>query len=132
MYVAIGVNVSGKKGLLGLWLNLTEGAKVWLGCLTDLKNRRLEDIFIVCVDGFSGFPEAIKTAYPQTKVQLCIVHLVRTGLRYVTAKDSREVVNDLKKIYQAATVLESEQELKNFAEKRDEKYPTISKQWRLK
>ena len=113
-------------------INETEGAKLWLGCLTDLKNRGLEDIFIVCVDGLSGFPEAIKTAYPQTKVQLCIVHFVRAALRYVTDKDSSQVVNDLKKIYQAATVLEAEQELKNFAQKWDEKYPTISKQWRLK
>jgi len=132
MYVAIGVNLSGKKELLGLWLNETEGAKFWLGCLTDLKNRGLQDIFIVCVDGLSGFPEAIQSAYPQTKVQLCIVHLVRAALKYVTDKDRREVINDLKKIYQSATVLEAEEELENFSQKWDEKYPTISKQWRLK
>jgi transposase-like protein len=132
MYVAIGVNLSGKKELLGLWLNETEGAKFWLSCLTDLKSRGLEDIFIVCVDGLSGFPEAIKTVYPHTKVQLCIVHLVRAALKYVTDKDSREVINDLKKIYQAASVIEAEQELENFAQKWDEKYPTISKQWRIK
>jgi transposase-like protein len=132
MYVAIGVNLSGKKELLGLWLNETEGAKFWLGCLTDLKSRGLEDIFVVCVDGLSGFPEAIKAAYPETKVQLCIVHLVRAALKYVTDKDSREVINDLKKIYQAASVIEAEHELENFSQKWDEKYPTISKQWRLK
>ena len=132
MYVAIGVNLSGKKELLGLWLNETEGAKFWLSCLTDLKNRGLKDIFIVCVDGLSGFPEAIQSAYPQTKVQLCIVHLVRAALKYVTDKDSRSVINDLKKIYQAATVIEAEEELENFSQKWDEKYPTISKQWRLK
>jgi transposase-like protein len=132
MYVAIGVNLSGKKELLGLWLSETEGAKFWLSCLTDLKNRGLNDIFIVCVDGLSGFPEAIRTVYPQTKVQLCIVHLVRAALKYVTDKDSRDVVTDLKKIYQAATVQEAEQELDNFAQKWDQKYPTISKQWRLK
>lgn len=132
MYVAIGVNLSGKKELLGLWLAETEGAKFWLGCLTDLKSRGLEDIFVVCVDGLSGFPEAIQTVYPEAKVQLCIVHLVRAGLKYVTDKDSREVINDLKKIYQAASVIEAEQELENLSHKWDDKYPTISKQWRLK
>lgn len=132
MYVAIGVNLQGKKELLGLWLNETEGAKFWLSCLTDLKNRGLDDLFIVCVDGLPGFPEAIGTAYPRAKVQLCIVHLVRSALRYVTDKDSGPVVADLKKIYQAASVIEAEQELENFSQKWDEKYPTISKQWRLK
>jgi transposase-like protein len=132
MYVAIGVNFTGKKELLGLWLNETEGAKFWLGCLTDLKSRGLEDIFIVCVDGLSGFPEAIQSVYPETKVQLCIVHLVRAALKYVTDTDSREVARDLKKIYQAATVIEAEQELENFSHKWGEKYPTISRQWRLK
>jgi transposase-like protein len=132
MYVAIGVNFSGKKELLGLWLDETEGAKFWLSCLTDLKNRGLHDIFIVCVDGLSGFPEAIQAAYPQARVQLCIVHLVRAALKYVSDADSREVIADLKKIYQAATVLEAEQELENFSAKWDDKYPTICKQWRLK
>jgi transposase-like protein len=118
--------------LLGLWLSDTEGAKFWLNCLTDLKNRGLDDIFIVCVDGLTGFPEAIRTAYPQAKVQLCIVHLVRAALKYVTDKDSRAVAADLKKIYQAATVLEAEQELDRFEELWGEKYPTIVKQWRLR
>lgn len=132
MYVAIGVNLRGKKELLGLWLSEAEGAKFWLSCLTDLKNRGLQDIFIVCVDGLTGFPEAIRTAYPQTKVQLCIVHLVRAALKYVTDKDSRMVAADLKKIYQSATVSEAETELEKFAEVWGEKYPTIVKQWRLK
>jgi transposase-like protein len=132
MYVALGVNFSGKKELLGLWLDETEGAKFWLSCLTDLKNRGVNDLFLVCVDGLSGFPEAIQAAYPQAKVQLCIVHLVRAALRYVSNTDSQDVLADLKKIYQAASVLEAEQELTNFASKWDEKYPTISKQWRLK
>jgi transposase-like protein len=132
MYVAIGVNFSGKKELLGLWLNETEGAKFWLSCLTDLKSRGVNDIFIVCVDGLSGFPEAIQAVYPQARVQLCIVHLVRAALKYVGDADSDEVIADLKKIYQAATVLEAEQELNNFAAKWDGKYPTISKQWRSK
>jgi putative transposase len=132
MYVAIGVNLQGKKELLGLWLSETEGAKFWLSCLTDLKNRGLQDIFIVCVDGLTGFPEAIRTAYPQTKVQLCIVHLVRAALKYVMDKDSRLVAADLKKIYQSATVSEAEAELEKFAEVWGAKYPTIVKQWRLR
>ncbi len=132
MYVAIGVNLAGKRELLGLWLAENEGAKFWLAFLTDLKNRGLEDIFNVCVDGLSGFPEAIAAAYPKAKVQLCIVHLVRAALKYVTDKDSRAVIADLKQIYQAATVIEAEAELMHFAETCDEKYPTISKQWRLK
>jgi len=132
MYVALGVNLLGKKELLGLWLSETEGAKFWLSCLTDLKNRGLNDIFIVCVDGLTGFPEAIRTAYPHTKVQLCIVHLVRAALKYVMDKDSRAVAADLKKIYQSATVQEAEQELAKFAEVWGAKYPTIVKQWRLR
>jgi transposase-like protein len=132
MYVALGVNLQGKKELLGLWLAETEGAKFWLSCLTDLKNRGVNDIFIVCVDGLSGFPEAIRTAFPQTKVQLCIVHLVRAALKYTTDKDSREVAADLKTIYQSATVLEAEGALDAFEKKWGVKYPTIVKQWRAK
>ena len=132
MYVAMGVNLQGKKALLGLWLAETEGAKFRLNCLTDLKNRGVTDLFLVCVDGLSGFPEAIRTAFPQAKVQLCIVHLVRAALRYVTEKDSRPVAADLKAIYRAATVLEAELALEKFAEVWGEKYPTIVKQWRLK
>ncbi|MBN9118808.1 MAG: IS256 family transposase [Planctomycetes bacterium] len=132
MYVAIGVNVQGRKELLGLWLSETEGAKFWLSCLTDLKERGVEDMFIVCVDGLSGFPEAIRAAFPQTKVQLCIVHLVRAALKYTTETDSREVATDLKTIYQSATVLEAEEALKKFGTKWDAKYPTVAKQWRAK
>jgi putative transposase len=132
MYVAIGVNLQGKKELLGLWLSETEGAKFWLSCLTDLKSRGLNDIFVVCVDGLSGFAEAIRAAYPLTKVQLCIVHLVRAALRYVSTADSKPVAADLKTIYQSATVAEAEAALDKFAEVWGEKYPTIIKQWRLK
>jgi putative transposase len=132
MYVALGVNMQGRKELLGLWLNETEGAKFWLSCLTDLKNRGLKDIFISCIDGLSGFAEALHTAYPQAKVQLCIVHLVRAALKYVVDKDSDAVITDLKKIYQAATVREAEEALESFAQAWGEKYPTIVKQWRLK
>jgi putative transposase len=132
MYVALGVNMQGRKELLGLWLGETEGAKFWLSCLTDLKNRGLKDIFIACMDGLSGFPEALRAAYPQAKVQLCIVHLVRAALKYVTDKDSDPVIVDLKKIYQAPTVTEAEEALDAFAQAWGEKYPTIVKQWRLK
>jgi transposase-like protein len=132
MYVAIGVNLQGRKELLGLWLSETEGAKFWLSCLTDLQNRGLKDIFIACVDGLTGFTDAIRAAYPHTQVQLCIVHLVRAALRYVSTTDSKPVAADLKKIYQAATVPEAEQSLAKFAEVWGAKYPTIVKQWRQK
>jgi transposase-like protein len=132
IYVALGVNLEGHKELLGLWLSENEGAKFWLSCLTDLKNRGLGDIFVACIDGLSGFAEALHAAYPETKVQLCIVHLVRAALRYVSSQDSQEVVRDLKKIYQAATVVEAEDALDDFAQAWDAKYPTISKTWRAK
>jgi putative transposase len=116
VYVALGVNLEGKKELLGLWLGENEGAKFWLACLTDLKNRGLQDIFVACIDGLSGFADAIHVAYPKTSVQLCIVHLVRAALRYVTTEDSKAVAADLKKIYAAATVVEAEQALEKFAQ----------------
>jgi len=132
VYVALGVNLEGRKELLGLWLGENEGAKFWLACLTDLQNRGLTDIFVACIDGLSGFAEAIHTAYPQATVQLCIVHLVRAALRYVSTQDSQAVVTDLKKIYRAATVVEAEQALGAFAQAWDAKYPTIAKMWRAK
>jgi putative transposase len=132
VYVALGVNLQGHKELLGLWLGQAEGAKFWLACLTDLKNRGLEDIFVACIDGLSGFAEAVHAAYPETKVQLCIVHLVRAALRYVSTTDSQVVAADLKKIYSAATLAEAEQALESFAQAWDEKYPTIAKMWRAK
>src|SRR5271170_154552 len=132
VYVALGVDLQGHKELLGLWLGESEGAKFWLGCLTDLKNRGLRDVFVACIDGLTGFAAAIHAAYPQTKVQLCIVHLVRAALRYVNTQDSKPVIADLKKIYQAATALEAEQALAAFAQAWDAKYPTIAKVWRAK
>ncbi len=129
IYVALGVNLEGHKELLGLWLGQSEGAKFWLACLTDLKNRGLADIFVACIDGLSGFAEAIHAAYPQTQVQLCIVHLVRAALRYVSTQDSKAVIADLKRIYQAATLLEAESALDAFAQAWDAKYPTITKMW---
>lgn len=132
VYVALGIDLDGKKELLGLWIAKNEGAKFWLSCLTDLNNRGLKDIFVCCVDGLAGFPDAIRTAYPQTKVQLCLVHLVRAALRYVATKDAKAVAADLKKIYTSATVSVAEDNLEAFATKWDAKYPTISKQWRAK
>jgi putative transposase len=132
IYVALGVNLEGHKELLGLWLSQNEGAKFWLACLTDLKNRGLRDIFVACIDGLSGFAEAIHAAYPLAKVQLCIVHLVRAALRYVSTQDSKAVIADLKKIYQAATPVEAERALEDFAHAWDAKYPTIAKMWRSK
>jgi transposase-like protein len=132
VYVAIGVNLDGHKELLGLWLSENEGAKFWLSVLTDMKNRGLNDIFVACIDGLAGFPDAIRTVYENTKVQLCVVHLVRSALRYVSDADSKAVARDLKKIYNAATLPEAEVALEEFASTWDEKYPTISKSWRSK
>ena len=128
IYVAIGVNLEGHKELLGLWLAESEGAKFWLSCLTDLKNRGLHDIFVACIDGLSGFAEAIHAAYPRTSVQLCIVHLVRAALRYVSDQDSKAVVaRPEEDLSASATAIEAEQALEEFAQAWDAKYPTISK-----
>lgn len=129
LYVALGVNLEGHKELLGLWLADTEGAKFWLSVLTELKNRGVQDILIACVDGLKGFPEAIASEYPQTQVQLCIVHMVRNSLRFVPWKDYKAVTADLKKIYQAATEPLALEQLENFGLIWDEKYPQISKSW---
>ncbi len=129
IYLALGINLEGHKELLGLWLAETEGAKFWLSVLTELQNRGLKDIFIAAVDGLKGFPEAINTVYPLTKIQLCIVHMVRNSLKFVSWKDRKAVAADLKKIYSSLTVDEAEQELTTFAELWDGKYPTISQSW---
>lgn len=130
LYVALGVTMEGQKELLGLWLAENEGAKFWLSVLSELKTRGLQDILIACVDGLKGFPEAIQAEYPQTKVQLCIVHMVRNSLRYVTWKEYKAVTADLKLIYKSATEAQALQALEGFAEKWDEKYPQISRSWR--
>ena len=129
VYLALGINLDGEKELLGMWIAQSEGAKFWLGVLTELKNRGLQDVFICCVDGLSGFEEAIEAVYPQTIVQLCIVHMVRGSLRFVTWKDRKAVAKDLKAIYRAATVEQAELELVRFAERWDSTYPTISRSW---
>lgn len=128
-YLALGVNNEGQKELLGIWISQNEGAKFWLNVLTELKNRGVEDILIACVDGLTGFPEAIQTVYPQTKIQLCIVHMIRSSLRYVSWKKRKEVAADLKAIYGAKTVEEAELALTTFSEKWDKEFPSISKSW---
>jgi len=128
-YLALGVNIEGHKELLGIWVSQNEGAKFWLNVLTELKNRGLEDIFITCVDGLTGFPEAIQTVYPKTQVQLCIVHMVRNSLRYVSWKKRKIVAADLRAIYSARTVEEAELALTEFAKKWDKEFPSISKIW---
>jgi len=129
IYLALGVNLEGHKEILGLWLSENEGSKFWLSILTELQNRGVKDIFIACVDGLKGFPEAINTAYPNTKVQLCIVHMVRNSLRFVPWKEKKQVAIDLKKIYSSATEEEAARELVQFSEAWDKKYPAISKSW---
>lgn len=129
-YLAIGLNRDGFKEVLGLWLENSEGAKLWLKIVNELKSRGLNDMFIACVDGLKGFPEAIEAVYPKTQVQLCIVHMVRNSLRYVAWKNRKTVAADLKKVYTAPTDAQAERELKAFAEKWDAAYPTISKSWK--
>ncbi len=130
MYLAIGVNLQGTKEVLGMWASENEGAKFWLGVVTELKNRGVRDIFIACVDGLKGFPEAIETVFPKTTVQLCLVHLVRYSLAYVSFKDRKAVVSDLKTIYRATSLEEAEHQLETFAATWDARYPMIAKSWR--
>ena len=130
VYLALGINMAGEKELLGIWIAQTEGAKFWLQVITELKNRGVQDIFIACVDGLKGFPEAIETIYPKTAVQLCVVHLVRYSLNYISWKLREEVALDLRTIYAAATVEEAEQRLDEFEEKWGAAYPSIAQSWR--
>jgi transposase-like protein len=130
IYVALGVNMAGQKELLGLWISENEGAKFWLSVLTELKNRGVKDVFVACVDGLTGFPDAIGAVFPKTQVQLCIVHMVRNSLRFVSWKDRKLIATDLKKIYQSITVEEAEMELESFARTWDSHYPSISQSWR--
>ncbi len=129
VYLALGINMSGEKELLGIWVAQSEGAKFWLQVVTELKNRGVQDIFIACVDGLKGFPEAIETVFPKTDVQLCIVHLVRYSLNYVSWKLREEVAADLKAIYSAATVEDAELRLAEFDEKWGTAYPPIVQSW---
>jgi transposase-like protein len=129
VYLALGVNMAGHKELLGMWLSENEGAKFWLNVLTELQNRGVKDILIACVDGLKGFPDAISSVYPDTQIQLCIVHMVRNSIKYVVWKDYKAVTQDLKKIYHSATEEEGRLSLQQFSECWDDKYPQISKSW---
>ncbi len=130
IYLILGINIEGHKELLGMWVSENEGAKFWLSVLTDLQNRGVQHMLIACVDGLKGFPDAINATYPDAKIQLCIVHMVRNSLKFVPWKDYKELTSDLKRIYQSTTEQEASLELDRFANKWDEKYPQISKSWR--
>lgn len=130
VYLAIGVNMSGHKEVLGLWIAQTEGAKFWLQVVTEMKTRGVQDIFIACVDGLKGFPEAIEAVYPKAAVQLCIVHMLRHSLNFVSWKMQKEVAADLKLIYSSATVDLAEQRLTEFEAKWDKDYQSIGLSWR--
>jgi putative transposase len=128
-YLAIGVNLDGEREVLGIWFQRSEGAKFWLQVLTDLKQRGVADVLVACVDGLTGFPDAIEAVFPQAWVQTCIVHLVRSSLRFVPYRDKRAVAADLKKIYTAVDQDAAADELQRFADKWDPRYPTISRSW---
>jgi len=130
VHVAIGINLDGCKQVLGMWTSAHEGAKFWLQVLTELRNRGLQDIFIACVDGLKGFPAAIETVYPQAQVQLCIVHLVRQSLNYVSWKQRKAVASALRPVYSAPTAEEALRRLDEFAANWDATHPTISQIWR--
>lgn len=129
-YLAIGVGLDGLKDVLGIWLEKTEGAKFWLKVITELQNRGVRDILIACVDGLKGFPEALESVYPRTEVQLCIVHMVRNSLRFVSYKHRKQLAAALKEIYRASTVELAEEALLELEKDWDERYPMVSKSWR--
>lgn len=129
IFIVLAVNKEGHKEILGLWIAENEGSKFWLSVLTELNQRGVKDILIACVDGLTGFPEAINAVFPKTRIQLCIVHLVRNSLRYVSYKDMKAVAGDLKTIYQSVTMEQAENALLTFGEKWDAKYPAISRSW---
>jgi putative transposase len=129
VYVAVGIRLDGFKEVLGLWTTATEGSKSWLTIVTEIRNRGVKDVFIVCVDGLKGFPEAIETVYPKALVQLCIVHMVRNSLNYVNWKERKFVAADLRSVYTAPTAEAAEQELARFGEKWDKRYGAIRSMW---
>lgn len=129
LHMAMGIDMNGNKDILGLWMANNEGAKFWLSVLNELKNRGVNDIFIACCDGLTGFPEAINAVFPKTTVQLCIVHMIRNSAKFVSYKDLKEVVADLKQIYTAVHEDQASIALLEFAEKWDKKYPMISASW---
>ncbi|QOY51000.1 IS256 family transposase [Candidatus Sulfurimonas baltica] len=131
-YTVLGINLEGKKEILGLYLNESEGAKFWLQVLTDLQNRGVQDILIASVDGLKGFPEAINAVFPETEVQLCIVHQIRNSVKYIASKDQKIFVGELKSVYQAFTKEEAELALDKLESKWGKKYPIVFESWRNK
>ena len=129
VYIVLGIDISGHKEVLGLWMSENEGAKFWLGVFTELQNRGLKDILIACTDNLTGMHEAISSIYPKSMHQLCIVHQLRNSLKYVSYKDRKEVANDLKPIYKAVNEKEAETALDSFDTKWSKKYPQIAKSW---
>jgi transposase-like protein len=129
LYIALGINMEGHKEVLGFYLSENEGAKFWMGVLTDLKNRGVDDIFIACMDGLTGFPDAVRAVFPQTRIQLCIVHMIRNSTKFVSYKDLKAICNDLKRIYTASTEEEALLSLEDFGETWNSRYPMIYKSW---
>ncbi len=130
VYVALGVDVDGNRDVLGLWIDKSEGARFWLTVVSELQNRGVEDILIACVDGLKGFPEAIEAIFPQTEVQVCIVHMMRNSFKFVPYKQSKEFTADLKKIYTAVSLEAAESALEAFEEKWGKKYPAAVRSWK--
>ncbi|OJX02956.1 MAG: IS256 family transposase [Caedibacter sp. 38-128] len=131
LYNILGINQEGRKEILGFYVAESEGAHFWLGVLNDLKQRGVQDILIACVDGLTGFPEAIKGVFPQTEIQLCIVHQIRNSLKYVASKNQKEFLKDLKSVYQAPNKENAEHHLLKLEEKWGEKYPMVLKSWHI-
>ena len=129
-HIILGVNLRGEKEVLGLWIAENEGAKFWLSVLTEIKSRGVQDIYIACMDGLTGLPGAVQSVFPKALTQMCIVHLVRASLRYVSDKDAAPMVDFLKRIYRAATVDEAERELNALEEKWARQYPSVMRLWR--
>lgn len=129
IYLALAVNLEGHKEVLGMWSSQTEGARFWLSVATELKNRGVSDIFICCVDGLSGFGDALESVFPKTRVQRCIVHMVRNSLRFVSWKERKLIAADLKQIYRAPTAAAAKMALEAFRDKYDSRFPVIGKSW---
>ena len=129
IYLALGINLEGHKELLGLWVSENEGAKFWLSVLTELNNRGVKDILVACVDGLTGFPDAISAVFPRTLTQLCIVHMIRNSLKFVSWKDRKQLASSLKQVYTSATAEEARLELEKLNAEWGEKYPSVYRSW---
>jgi len=130
VYLALGIGLEGRKEVLGMWMETNEGAKFWLTVITELKNRGVDDVFIVCCDGLKGFPDAIEAVFPRTTVQTCIVHLIRSSTRFVAWKDRKIVIADLRRVYSADTEDAAQAALDEFEDRWTERYPNVAQTWR--